>query len=111
MPGPGGLILCPGYAPTTSGSGAESMAEDAMSGMDMSDHDMGMDHGGKTPAHESMGICPFAAAGTTFAFFHTPVLAAYTPVFSLQVKFAPQPFIPRAAITPNRLPRGPPAFG
>lgn len=110
MPGPGGLVLCPGYAPTASRSGADSMAADAMPGMDMSAHGMDMAHGGKAPAHESMGICPFAAAGTAFAFFHTPAPAAHTPIVSLQVKIAPQPFIPRAAITPNRLPRGPPAF-
>ena len=111
MPGPGGLVLCPGYAPTNFGAGAASTAQHDMPGMDMSGHDMGMDHSGKAPAHASMGGCVFAAAGTALAFFHTPGPALITPVVSLEKIFAPQPFVPRTAVAPTRLPRGPPAFG
>ena len=39
MPGPGGLILCWGYAPIATGSAAHQVPHD-MSGMDMSGMDM-----------------------------------------------------------------------
>lgn len=108
-------MLCPGYAPLAAGSSEEPMTGAGMSDMDMSDmpmsvHDMGMDHGGKGPTHESVGICPFAAAGVAMAVRHTPPPATYSPVVALEITLAPQPFIPRAAIARTRLPRGPPAF-
>jgi hypothetical protein len=111
MPGPDGLMLCPGYVSAATRSGADSMAQDDMPGMDMLDHGLGLDHRGKRPAHENVGICPFAAAGTALESSHTAAPAVYTPVVLLEITFAPQPFVPSAAVALTRLPRGPPAFG
>jgi hypothetical protein len=36
MPGAGGLVLCPGYAPAAVNTGADAIAHDDMPGMDMS---------------------------------------------------------------------------
>jgi hypothetical protein len=104
-------MLCPGYVSAATRSGADSMAQDDMPGMDMLDHGLGLDHRGKRPAHENVGICPFAAAGTALESSHTAAPAVYTPVVLLEITFAPQPFVPSAAVALTRLPRGPPAFG
>lgn len=106
MPGSGGLMLCPGYAPIASINDTD---HDDMSGMDMSGAAMPMDHDGKAPSHDSSVVCPFAAAATAFASFHTPTVSAFASVVQLETKPAPEPFIPRSQVPLSRLPRGPPA--
>jgi len=122
MPGPGGIILCSGYAPIATGSAAHQMAHDMsgmdMSGMDMSSMDMsGMampghsgspSHGGNAPDHENMGICPFAAAASTLAAPHSVAVVAFAHLIPTSVELSPQEFIPLGTIVPTRLPRGPP---
>lgn len=124
MPGPGGLILCSGYAPLATGSstdpdhGPSDMSAMDMSGMDMSSMDMsGMampghsgdpSHGGNAPDHESMGICPFAAASSTMAAPHAICVAALARLIPTSIEFPPEQVIPRGTIVPTRLPRGPP---
>jgi len=113
MPGPGGLVLCSGHGPMIM-----SMPSD-MAGMDMGSMDMsGMDtsqpagipgHGGHAPDHESMGICPFAAAAGTMAVLDAPSISVHSPFVSTDIDLPAQPFIPRGTIVPTRLPRGPPA--
>lgn len=116
MPGPGGLMLCPGYAPIASTTDAD---RSDMSGMDMSGMDMSgpampmgavpMDHSGKAPSHDGMGMCPFAAAATAFTLFHAPAIAAFVPVVRFEIASEPRSFNPPAQVPPTRLPRGPPA--
>ena len=122
MPGPGGLILCSGYAPIATGSAAHQMPHDMsgmdMSGMDMSSMDMsGMampghpgspSHGGHAPDHESMGICPFAAAASTMSAPHAIAVVVFAHLIPASIALPPQEFIPRGTIVPTRLPRGPP---
>jgi hypothetical protein len=107
MLGPAGLMLCPGYAPTASTGDAELHD---MSGMHMSGASKPMDHGGKAPLHESMGICPFAATATAFALLHVPTATAFALVVQGGIKSAPRLFIARTTVPPTRLPRGPPAI-
>lgn len=121
MPGPGGLILCSGYAPA-SDAAVHSMAHDVssmdMSGMDMAGMDMsGMAHQGSHPSHsggstdhEASSLCPFAAAATTMASGHTAVFAVTVAVEGGSVQLPDQPFVPRGTIVPTRLPRGPPSL-
>jgi len=104
-------MLCPGYAPTATSAAMGHAAQDDMPGMDMSDHSMPMDQGGgRTPSHDGMAMCPFAAAATAFALLHTPTVATFAAVVQLDVKSRPEPFIPRTTVPPSRLPRGPPAL-
>ena len=118
MPGPGGLILCHGYAPA-SGAVNQSMIHD-MSSMDVSGTDMaGMNmagmahHGGRSshsggrPDHEG-AVCPFAAAATAMASGHTAVLAVSVAVEAGSMQLPDQPVVPPGTIVPTRLPRGPP---
>ena len=117
MPGPGGLILCSGYAPISTGSAAHQMPHD-MSGMDMSGMDMsGMampghpgspSHGGHGSDHESMGVCPFAAAASTMLVPHAIAVVAFANLIPASIALPPQEFIPLGTIVPTRLPRGPP---
>lgn len=121
MPGPGGLILCNGFAPSahivshTTDHDTSSMD---MSGMDMAGMDMaGMthhaghpSHDGGTQDHEGSSLCPFAAAATSMAAGHTVLLAASEAVESGAVQIPEQPFVPRGTIVPTRLPRGPPSL-
>ena len=124
MPGPGGLILCWGYAPIATGSAAHQVPHD-MSGMDMSGMDMSsMDmsgtamlghpekpsHGGNGSDHESMGVCPFAAAASAMSAPHSISAVAFAHLSPSSIALPPQEFIPRGTIGPTRLPRGPPAF-
>ena len=101
MPGPGGVVLCSGYAPVP-----------AMAGMDMPGMDMsGMaDHasGGPLQRH-GMEVCPFSAVATVMAAGHAPTLAALALVAPSVIVFPPQQSIPRGTIVPTSLPRGPPA--
>ena len=116
MPGPGGLILCNGFAPTPA-TASQAMNHD-MSAMDMSGMNMaGMAHPGGHPAHgggsqDHVGssLCPFAAAATTMASGHAFVLSVAVAVDSGPVLLPEQPFVPRGTIVPTRLPRGPPTF-
>ena len=121
MPGPGGLILCSGYA-SAPGAASQTMAHDMpsmdMSGMDMAGMGMsGMAHHGEHPSHEGgsqdhegSSLCSFAAAATTMASGHTAVLAVSVAVETGSVQLPDQPFVPRGTIVPTRLPRGPPTL-
>lgn len=116
MPGPGGLILCAGFAPT-SGAAAQSMAH-VMSSMDMVGMDMqGMPHHGEdsshddgSPAHDGSSLCPFAAAASTMASGHAAIPTGSVTVEADSVRIPDQPFVPRGTIVPTRLPRGPPSL-
>ena len=116
MPGPGGLILCSGFAPTPA-TASQAMNHD-MPAMDMSGMDMaGMTHPGGHPAHgggsqdhEGSSLCPFAAAATTMASGHTALLSVTVAIETGPVLLPEQPFVPRGTLVPTRLPRGPPAF-
>ena len=115
MPGPGGLILCSGFAPTPA-TASQAMNHD-MPAMDMSGMDMaGMTHPGGHPAHgggsqdhEGSSLCPFAAAATTMASGHTALLSVTVAIETGPVLLPEQPFVPRGTLVPTRLPRGPPA--
>jgi len=85
-------------------------AQDDMPGMDMSDHSMPRDQGGKMPSHDGMAMCPFAAAATAFALLHAPTVATFAVVVQLEVKSRPEPFVARITVPPSRLPRGPPTL-
>ena len=116
MPGPGGLIICPGHTPDAATT--HNMSAMDMSGMDMSDMDMsGIAHHGGQPStdggpqdHEGSSLCPFAAAATTMASGHSAVLVTVVAVESGSVQLPDQPFVPSGTSVPTRLPRGPPAF-
>jgi len=113
MPGPGGLILCSGYAPIA-GSAAHQMPHD-MSGMDMSGmampgHPGSPSHGGNAPDHVSMGVCPFAAAASTMSAPHAVSVVAFAHLLPASIALPSQVFIARGTIVPTRLPRGPPSF-
>jgi hypothetical protein len=107
MPGPGGVILCPGYGPTASAGHAD---HDDMSGMDMSGTAKPIHHGGKATSNDGMGMCPFAATATTFALGHAPTATAFALVLQAEIKRGAEPSIPHSAVPPTRLPRGPPAL-
>ena len=120
MPGPSGLMLCPGYAPVETGSAAHQIPHD-MSGMDLSSMDMSpmampghsgsTSHGGESPGHEDSSICPFAAASaTTMAISPVAVLVAVACTRTHHIDLVPQAVIPRDTVVPTRLPRGPPSF-
>ena len=115
MPGPGGLILCNGFAPAPA-TASQAMNHD-MSAMDMSGMDMaGMAHAvghaahtGGSQDHEGSSLCPFAAAATAMAGGHTSVYSVAIFSESEAVQLPEQPLVPRGTIVPTRLPRGPPA--
>lgn len=121
MPGPGGLMLCSGFAPSPAAV-TQPMGHDmstmGMSGMDMTGMDMpGMAHQGDHSSrnngstdHEGSSLCTFAAAATTMSSGHTAVLSVSVAVEAGSVQLPDQPFVPRGTIVPTRLPRGPPAF-
>jgi hypothetical protein len=120
MPGPGGLILCNGFAPAPA-TASQGISHD-MSTMDMSDMNMaGMDmagmahpggdpsHGGGSQDHEGSSLCPFAAAATAMASGHAAAYSVAIFSESEAVQLPEQPLVPRGTIVPTRLPRGPPA--
>lgn len=113
MPGPGGLVLCTGHGPMImsmpSDMSGMDMSSTDMSGMDMSLHSGTSGQGGHAPDHESMEVCPFAAAANTMAALDAPALSVHSPFESTDIALPPQPFIPRGTIVPSRLPRGPPS--
>jgi len=104
MPGPGGLMICSGYAPITSAANAQTMHDD-MPGMDMPGMHMAQHSG-----HEGSSLCPFAAAATTMASGHGAVNTVSTLVESVAVQLPEPPLVPRGTIVPTRLPRGPPGL-
>lgn len=124
MPGPGGLVLCSGYAPIANGAAAHHMPHDMSAmdraGMDMSSADMpGMampahpantGHGGHASEHESMGVCPFAAAASTMAAPHAIAVVVLADRVPASLSLPPQEILPRGTIVPTRLPRGPPSL-
>ena len=124
MPGPGGLMVCSGYAPVAAGPAAHQMPHDMsgmdMAGMDMSSMDMSgmamsgdsgsLGHGGHGSDHEGMGICPFAAAATTMSAPHAVSAVTFAQLIPAAIEPPPQEFIPRGTIVPTRLPRGPPSL-
>lgn len=73
MPGAGGVMLCPGYAPSTVSAGIAA-GESDMSGMDMpgmESPETGPPDSGSAPhrtphgpTHAGMAVCPFAAAAS-----------------------------------------------
>jgi hypothetical protein len=109
MPGHGGLVLCTGHGPMTL-TMAYDMAGMDMGSMDMSPHAGIPRQGGHAPDHESIGICPFAAAAATMAVLEVPSLSLHSRFVSTDIDFPPQRFIPRGTIVPTRLPRGPPVL-
>jgi hypothetical protein len=121
MPGPGGLILCQGFAPgppTVSQAMSHDMSTVDMSGMSMAGMDMsGMahqggqpSHGGGSQDHEGSSVCPFAAAATAMASGHASVHSVAVGAESGSVLLPELPFVPRGTIVPTRLPRGPPSL-
>lgn len=101
MPGPGGVVLCSGYAPVP-----------AMPGMDMPGMDMsGMpDHAAGGPSQRrGMEVCPFSAVATVMAAGHAPTLSALALFVPSVIVLPPERSIPRGTIVPTSLPRGPPA--
>lgn len=115
MPGPHGLIVCPGDLP---GSNAAHMMHHGMSAMDMSSMDMSSmpvdadrhSHHGTHSEHENSILCPFAAAAGTMAGVPGVALTLATSSDSEPVRFPLHSHIPRGTIVPSLLPRGPPSF-
>jgi hypothetical protein len=60
-----------------------------MSGMAMPGHSGNPSRGGHAPDHESLGVCPFAAAASTMSAPHAESVVVF------------------AHVIPKRLPRGP----
>jgi hypothetical protein len=118
MPGPGGLILCSGYAAVPSNVDGAVAAHDMpdMPGMDMGDMDMSTHasppgHGDHSPDHDSMGVCPYAAAAAVLAITHAySAPSGLLPVAPPLTTFPPEIPLPRGTIVPTSLPRGPPSL-
>jgi len=109
MPGPAGLILCPGYGPTSL-QAVTHPDVDGMSGMDMPHHPgHAPDHGG-LPGHEGASFCPFAAAATSMGCAGTAVVVAFVHAVAARFDLPSLPLVPRGTIVPTRLPRGPPVL-
>ena len=119
MPGPGGLVICTGYAAAVpseaTGATGHDMAAMEMAGMDMSGmemaHGAGHAKGDGSPERGHPGMCPFAAAAATMASHQVAVTIAAVPAAVRQVALPVLPFVPRRTIVPTRLPRGPPLLG
>lgn len=107
MPGPGGVILCPGQMP------ASASIPQSMAGMDMvgmTHHPEHPSHLGGSTVHVSSSLCAFAAAATTMASGHTAALFSPPAVESGAVKIPVQSFVPSGTIVPTPFPRGPPTL-
>jgi hypothetical protein len=110
MPGPGGLIVCPGDLP---GHAISHMMHHDMSAMDMSSMVVDADrhaHHDTRSEHEGSTLCPFAAAAGTAANVHVLALTLAVSSESEPVRFPLHSYIPRGTIVPSLLPRGPPSF-
>jgi len=119
MPGPGGLVICPGYMPAPGAATPQSMSHDMpamqMAGMDMSGMDMAHQAGhppkdGGSPDHEGSSLCPFAAAAMTMVSGHFATLVSVSHVVTPRIDLPSQPVVPRGTIVPTSLPRGPPSL-
>ena len=118
MPGPGGLILCSGYAAVPPNAAGPIAAHDMpdMPGMDMGDMDMSAHpspsgHGDHSPEHDGVGVCPYAAAAAVLAITHScSAPSALLPAAIPPTAFPPETPLPRGTIVPTSLPRGPPSF-
>lgn len=124
MPGPGGLVICPGYTPAPGAATPQSMSHDMsamqmagmdMSGMDMSGMDMAHQAGhpakdGGSPDHEGSSPCPFAAAAIAMVSGHFATLVSVSHVVTPRIELPSQPVVPRGTIAPTSLPRGPPSL-
>ena len=114
MPGPGGVMLCPGYAPVLSAAdnraGMDEMAGMPMDGMDMAHMDSAGQghHGRQSPLHEGMCACPYAGAAAGVGLVNAPFAMLASQLVSTALFFPPEKLIPRGTIVPTRLPRGPP---
>ena len=114
MPGAGGIMLCPGYAPVLNAADAppamDDMAGMPMDGMDMAHMDVAGHgrQGGQSPLHEATCACPYAGAASGIGLLHEPLAIQAAQTTSAAVVFPPERVIPRARIAPTRLPRGPP---
>ncbi len=103
MPGPGGIVLCSGYALVP------AMPRMDMPGMDMSgkaDHDNAT---APSQRHQGVEICLFSALARLMAVGPAPALAGFPQFVSSTAVFPPEKSIPRGTIVPTSLPRGPPA--
>ena len=122
MPAPGGLMLCPSYAPLPPAMAALHLSDTDMSDMDMTAMAMPMHHphspgdpardhdDGAGMGHGGMGICPFAGAATLMAAMEVPpALQQLLQVVRL-APAVPDLRVPAEPLTPSRLPRGPPAL-
>ncbi|HEY6454965.1 MAG TPA: hypothetical protein VIY90_06725 [Steroidobacteraceae bacterium] len=108
MPGPGGIVLCSGYAPVSAMPyGPE--AEHSMPGMDMSGNAEHAHVRAPSRRHEGVQICLFSAVAKVMAVGHGSLLAAFSLFNSSRTVFPPEKSIPRGTIVPTSLPRGPPA--
>jgi hypothetical protein len=104
MPGPGGIVLCSGYAPVE-----HSMPAMQMPGMDMSGKTDQADATAPSQRHEAVQICLFSAVARLMAVGPAPALAVFPLFDSSTTVFPPEKLIPRGRIVPTSLPRGPPA--
>jgi hypothetical protein len=132
MPGPGGLMLCPAYAPLPSALAARHAAATS-AGVTMLDMNIpGMEmpamatHGhhhhapasqapggggdGTGMGHGGMGICPFAGAATLMAAMRLPPALQQFLLFMPFAPAVPDFQLPPAPSALAGLPRGPPAL-
>ncbi len=123
MPGMGGLMLCPGYAPAPA---VHAVAHADLGGMDMPGMDMtamaGMSmaamHAGQAPGHADghggehslSGQCVFAAAAGMAAVAPAGLSPLPPELVPTTTAFPPERILPRGRIVPTRLARGPPAL-
>jgi hypothetical protein len=121
MPGPGGVMLCPAYAPLAahipnSGEARHESDMDSpgmdLPGMDMSMGSMDMSehsgHGRSPSPHDGVAVCPFGAAASNVAITHTPLVLAVSAGASITPQPHTEQSAPRSTIPITRLPRGPP---
>jgi hypothetical protein len=101
MPGAGGLILCPGYAPVAAQSGQQHS---------LMGHDHAHSHNhAHSHSNDGNGYCPFGGVTSPLLSAHVlPMLAPAAPLATV-ISYPPQQALPRGTIVPTRLPRGPPA--
>lgn len=106
MPGPDGLMLCPGYGQST---GADVTAMHDMAGMQMSGDAATPADPPKAGHPDFSGMCPFATAA--FACSGPPTIAYFAradEAVRYTVQFDQIVVLPRT-FQPSPLPRGPPS--
>lgn len=104
MPAPGGLMLCSGHAPVTSGAATRGLPQ-LLSPMSAPGPSVPGDAGGA-----NMGICPFAAAATTMSAPQGVATVVFAHLVSTFIELPPGEVIPRGTVVPTSLPRGPPSI-